>query len=104
MQLFDSSQVTALKELRHPVAPLNIFPNPASSQVEAYLQLVSDSYQKQRLFIYNQTGQLQRQMTIYLMPGKNLITLPAPLPAGQYYVVLQEKNGMEKTGLWVVIH
>jgi len=104
MQLFDSSQVTALKEITQPFEPLNIFPNPTKSQAEAYLQLVSHNYQKQRLLIYNQAGQLQSQKTVYQVPGENWITLPESLPAGHYAVVLQGEKGVKKIGTWVIIH
>lgn len=105
MQLFDSSQVTALKELSSAAdAPFKIFPNPTKTQTEAYLQLVSGNDQKQRLLIYNQAGQLQHQMTVYLMPGENRIALPKSLPAGQFYVVCQGEKGMGITGVWIVIH
>ncbi len=103
MQLFDSSQVVALKELASSIEPLRIFPNPASAQTEVSIQGWSDSHQAMHLLIYNQAGQLFRMMAVQLLPGENRIALTENLPAGQYRIVLQGENGMERTGLLMVV-
>lgn len=102
MQLFDSSQVTALKELAAPVEALCIFPNPARTQAPVSLQTWSAGHQAMALLLYNEAGQLLLQKVVEVMPGENTIALPGSLPAGQYRIVLQGEDGRGNTGLLIV--
>jgi len=103
MQLFDSSQVTAIKEYELPVERLHLFPNPSRAKFEANIRVWTDGHQSQQLLIYNQAGQLQEQRAVLLIPGENVISLPKSMPAGTYQVVLRDENGVDRTGLWVVM-